>query len=79
MCHTIYIFKIKRRNQEKYRIYKYIKGKGRNKMGKFLTFSIRIEEEDQKIMKNLKEKHHINISHLLRECLRYHYKKLNEK
>ncbi len=43
------------------------------------TLNIRIEKEDFIIVKKLQEKYSVNISSLLRNCLRNKYKELESK
>jgi len=46
-------------------------------MKKDRSFNIKITEEGEKMMKNLREKHNINTSSFLRSCIVKRYNELN--
>jgi len=48
-------------------------------MKKRLEYNFKITPEDQKVIKNLRDKYSVNISNFLRTSLRELYEKLNKK
>lgn len=46
-------------------------------MKKDRSFNIKITEEEEKMMKNLREKHNINTSSFLRSCIMKKYNEMN--